>query len=141
MSLSSTLTDRASLFEDVLAGLGDAVSTPAPIVLLDVVADNIARMQAFAHEHGKQLFPHVKTHKSVHIGKMQLESGGKRADCRQSERGRDLRCRWLRGHLPRLSAVGRRDESDPLEAIGAEHAAERGRREHRCDRPPGGSSR
>lgn len=75
MSSTSTLTDRASLFDNVLASLGDAVSTPAPIVLIDVVADNIARMQAFAHEHGKQLFPHVKTHKNVRIGKMQLEAG------------------------------------------------------------------
>ncbi|MDN6747998.1 MAG: alanine racemase, partial [Brevibacterium sp.] len=69
------MTDRASLFEDVMATLGDAVSTPAPIVLIDVVADNIARMQAFAHEQGKQLSPHVKTHKNVRIGKMQLEAG------------------------------------------------------------------
>lgn len=75
MVASAVVTNRASLFEDVLEVLGDKVSTPAPIVLLDVVANNISRMQAFADEHDKQLFPHVKTHKSVRIGQMQLEAG------------------------------------------------------------------
>lgn len=62
-------------FPDILATLGDSVSTPAPIVLIDVVAENIARMQAFADEHGKAVRPHVKTHKSVEIGRMQLAAG------------------------------------------------------------------
>src|SRR5699024_7678327 len=75
MPSSSEVADQADLFESVLESLGCQVSTPAPIVLIDVVADNIARMQAFADEHGKQLRPHVKTHKSVRIGRMQLEAG------------------------------------------------------------------
>lgn len=62
-------------FPNVLAALGDEVSTPAPIVLIDVVADNIARMQAFAEAHGKSVRPHVKTHKSIEIAKMQLAAG------------------------------------------------------------------
>lgn len=62
-------------FQAVLSALGDRVSTPAPIVLIDVVEDNIRRMQAFADAHGKVLRPHVKTHKSVEIGRMQLEAG------------------------------------------------------------------
>lgn len=62
-------------FQAVLRVLGDRVSTPAPIVLIDVVEDNIRRMQAFADAHGKVLRPHVKTHKSVEIGRMQLEAG------------------------------------------------------------------
>lgn len=62
-------------FPDILSRLGAEVSTPAPIVLIDVVAENIARMQAFADEHGKAVRPHVKTHKSVRIGRMQLEAG------------------------------------------------------------------
>jgi D-serine deaminase-like pyridoxal phosphate-dependent protein len=75
MPSTSEVADQADLFESVLESLGCQVSTPAPIVLIDVVADNIARMQAFADEHGKQLRPHVKTHKSVRIGRMQLEAG------------------------------------------------------------------
>ncbi len=62
-------------FQSVLAALGDRVSTPAPIVLIDVVEENIRRMQAFADAHGKVLRPHVKTHKSVEIGRMQLDAG------------------------------------------------------------------
>lgn len=62
-------------FTSVLNGLGDAVSTPAPIVLIDVVAENIRRMQDFADKYGKKLRPHVKTHKNVRIGHMQLEAG------------------------------------------------------------------
>lgn len=62
-------------FPDILAALGDDVSTPAPIVLIDVVAENIARMQTFADAHGKAVRPHVKTHKSVRIGQMQLDAG------------------------------------------------------------------
>jgi len=75
MPSTITLADQAELFESVLESLGDQVSTPAPIVLIDVVGSNIDRMQAFADEHGMQLRPHVKTHKSVRIGWMQLEAG------------------------------------------------------------------
>ncbi len=62
-------------FDHVLRALGDQVSTPAPIVLIDVVEENIRRMQAFAEAHGMALRPHVKTHKSVAIGRMQLDAG------------------------------------------------------------------
>ncbi|MDU0313083.1 alanine racemase [Phycicoccus sp. M110.8] len=62
-------------FPSVIASLGDRVSTPAPIVLIDVVEENINRMQAFAQTHGKQLRPHVKTHKSLEIGRLQLSAG------------------------------------------------------------------
>lgn len=62
-------------FPRILSALSPHVSTPAPIVLIDVVAENIARMQAFAVAHGKAVRPHVKTHKSVRIGQMQLDAG------------------------------------------------------------------
>ena len=62
-------------FTSILDRLDDEISTPAPIVLIDVVAENIRRMQSFAHQNGKRLRPHVKTHKSVHIGQMQLDAG------------------------------------------------------------------
>lgn len=62
-------------FPSVLGALGDRVSTPAPIVLVDVVDENIRRMQDFADLHGKQLRPHVKTHKSIDIGRRQIAAG------------------------------------------------------------------
>jgi D-serine deaminase-like pyridoxal phosphate-dependent protein len=58
-----------------LSSLGDRVSTPAPIVLLEVLQSNIEAMQTFADSHGKQLRPHVKTHKSVKIAQLQLAAG------------------------------------------------------------------
>lgn len=62
-------------FREVLEALGEQVSTPAPVVLIDVVTENIHRMQEFADSHGKDLRPHVKTHKSLEIGRLQLEAG------------------------------------------------------------------
>lgn len=65
----------ADRFSTVLGAIAPGISTPAPVVLIDVVRDNIARMQAFADAHGKQLRPHVKTHKSVRLGRLQLDAG------------------------------------------------------------------
>lgn len=59
----------------VLDRLVDRVDTPAPIVLLDVMRRNIDRMQAFAVEHGLDVRPHVKTHKCVEVGRLQIDAG------------------------------------------------------------------
>ncbi len=56
---------------DALRGL----DTPAVLVDLDVVASNIAAMQAIARRAGVALRPHAKTHKSVRIARRQLEAG------------------------------------------------------------------
>jgi D-serine deaminase-like pyridoxal phosphate-dependent protein len=58
-----------------LDALVERVDTPAPIVLLDVMQQNIDRMQAFAARHDLQVRPHVKTHKCVEIGRLQIEAG------------------------------------------------------------------
>ncbi|MEV0239995.1 alanine racemase [Streptomyces sp. NPDC050674] len=58
-----------------LDALVEQVDTPAPIVLVDVVQDNIDRMQSFAAQHGLDVRPHVKTHKCVEIGRRQIEAG------------------------------------------------------------------
>jgi D-serine deaminase-like pyridoxal phosphate-dependent protein len=55
--------------------LVDRVDTPVPIVLADVMQRNIDRMQSFADEHGLDARPHVKTHKCVEIGRLQLQAG------------------------------------------------------------------
>ena len=59
----------------VLDRLADRVDTPVPIVLVDVMQRNIERMQAFAVGHGLEVRPHVKTHKCVEIGRLQVEAG------------------------------------------------------------------
>lgn len=53
------------------------VVTPAVLLDLDIVDRNIARMQAHATAAGVVLRPHVKTHKSVAVGKRQLAGGAK----------------------------------------------------------------
>jgi len=55
--------------------LAERVDTPAPIVLLDVMKRNIERMQDFAAEHDLDVRPHVKTHKCVEIGRLQVDGG------------------------------------------------------------------
>jgi D-serine deaminase-like pyridoxal phosphate-dependent protein len=58
-----------------LDALVERVDTPAPIVLVDVMQDNIDRMQGFAARHNLDVRPHVKTHKCVEIGRRQIEAG------------------------------------------------------------------
>jgi D-serine deaminase-like pyridoxal phosphate-dependent protein len=51
--------------------------TPAPLVDLDVVERNLARMQERARAAGVHLRPHAKTHKSQRIGRMQIAAGAR----------------------------------------------------------------
>ena len=61
--------------QQALDALVERIDTPAPIVLADVMQDNIDRMQAFGDRQGLQVRPHVKTHKCVEIGRRQLQAG------------------------------------------------------------------
>ena len=57
-------------------GLNEAdLDTPALVVDLDALDRNLDRMAAAARAAGVALRPHVKTHKSVTIARMQLERG------------------------------------------------------------------
>lgn len=51
------------------------LDTPAILVDLDILEDNIARMQDFSNSQGFELRPHVKSHKSLAIARRQLEAG------------------------------------------------------------------
>ena len=61
--------------QGALNALVERVDTPAPIVLADVMQDNIDRMQGFADRLGLNVRPHVKTHKCVEIGRRQVKAG------------------------------------------------------------------
>jgi D-serine deaminase-like pyridoxal phosphate-dependent protein len=52
-----------------------AVPTPALVIDLDAMERNIARMAAYAREHGLRLRPHAKTHKSGQIARLQCDAG------------------------------------------------------------------
>jgi D-serine deaminase-like pyridoxal phosphate-dependent protein len=49
--------------------------SPAILVDIDRVENNISEMVARAKEGGVSLRPHIKTHKCIEIGKMQLDAG------------------------------------------------------------------
>lgn len=53
------------------------IETPALLLHLDVVERNIQRMAARARQLGVQLRPHVKTHKCVELGRLQLQQGAR----------------------------------------------------------------
>ncbi|WP_397313112.1 MULTISPECIES: alanine racemase [Parafrankia] len=51
------------------------ISTPALVVDLDTVEDNIARMARIATERGFEVRPHIKTHKTPQLAALQRASG------------------------------------------------------------------
>ena len=51
------------------------LDTPCLVIDLDVVEANARRLQAEMDGHGVRLRPHVKTHKSVALGRIQVEAG------------------------------------------------------------------
>ena len=51
------------------------IDTPALVLDIGLVERNLATMAAAAHDLGKQLRPHVKTHKTPLLARRQLEGG------------------------------------------------------------------
>lgn len=51
------------------------LDTPALVIDLDVMERNLARVAAYAREHGLRLRPHTKTHKIPALGRRQLDLG------------------------------------------------------------------
>jgi D-serine deaminase-like pyridoxal phosphate-dependent protein len=53
----------------------DAIDTPSLVIDLDAMERNLARMAAFASEHGLRLRPHAKMHKSAELALLQMHHG------------------------------------------------------------------
>jgi D-serine deaminase-like pyridoxal phosphate-dependent protein len=53
------------------------LETPALVVDLDRLERNLERAASYADEHGLALHPHVKTHKTLEIARMQLDRGAR----------------------------------------------------------------
>jgi len=51
------------------------LSTPAVVIDLDAVEQNLDRMAAYCRGHNLSLRPHTKTHKTLEVARMQLERG------------------------------------------------------------------
>ena len=84
------------------------VDTPALIVDLDALEQNIARMQRYCDEHGIGLRPHIKTHKTTAIAQMQMAAGA----C-------GIACQKL-GEAEVMINAGIRDILIPYNIIGAQ---------------------
>jgi len=59
------------------------LDTPAVTVDLDVMAENIRRVQSLLDKHGVANRPHIKTHKIPAIGRMQMEAGAVGITCQK----------------------------------------------------------
>lgn len=68
-----TPSERIRLIPEPVVPPG--LDTPCLVVDLDVVERNLARMAADLSARGVRLRPHVKTHKSVRLARLQLEHG------------------------------------------------------------------
>lgn len=65
------------------APLVDTLETPVPVVDLDVVERNLAKMQAYADAHGLRLRPHIKTHKLPRFAQRQMALGAAGITCQK----------------------------------------------------------
>jgi D-serine deaminase-like pyridoxal phosphate-dependent protein len=59
------------------------LETPVPVVDIDRLVANIARLQAYLDEHKIASRPHVKTHKIPAIAKMQMDAGAIGITCQK----------------------------------------------------------
>src|SRR3979411_1700264 len=60
------------------------LDTPAVTIRLDIMEDNIRRVQAHLARHGIGNRPHIKTHKIPAIGKLQMQAGAMVITCEKS---------------------------------------------------------
>lgn len=59
------------------------IDTPALVVDETVVRKNIAAMQRHCDKQGLKFRPHVKTHKSIQLAKMQIDAGASGINCQK----------------------------------------------------------
>jgi 3-hydroxy-D-aspartate aldolase len=57
------------------------ITTPALLLDLDALEENIRTMASLAKQHGVNLRPHCKSHKSARIAKLQVEAGAVGISC------------------------------------------------------------
>lgn len=69
--------------EDLVSAVAREFGTPAVVVDLDVVERNVARIQKMCDEVGVANRPHVKTHKSPVLARLQVEAGAQGITCQK----------------------------------------------------------
>ena len=65
------------------AGRGLAVETPMPVVELSVAERNVRKLQDACDKAGVANWPHIKTHKSVAMARLQVEAGAAGLTCQK----------------------------------------------------------
>jgi D-serine deaminase-like pyridoxal phosphate-dependent protein len=65
------------------SGSVDELETPVPVVDMDRLEANIARLQTYLDEHNLANRPHVKTHKIPAIAKLQMDAGAVGITCQK----------------------------------------------------------
>jgi D-serine deaminase-like pyridoxal phosphate-dependent protein len=61
----------------------EELETPVPVIDLDRVEHNLAKMQAYCRSHGLRLRPHIKTHKMPALAHRQVELGARGITCQK----------------------------------------------------------
>jgi len=61
----------------------DDLETPVPVIDLDRVERNLAKMQAYCDRHGLKLRPHIKTHKLPMFARQQMALGAAGITCQK----------------------------------------------------------
>ena len=57
------------------------LKTPAILLNIDTLENNVKKYQKMCDENGKELWPMIKTHKSKELMQIQLDAGAKGALC------------------------------------------------------------
>ena len=73
------MPDSDALKRDLIETFG----TPCPVIDLDIVERNIARVQKLCDDAGVANRPHIKTHKSPVIAQMQIDAGAEGITCQK----------------------------------------------------------
>ncbi len=61
----------------------EELETPVPVVDLDRVEHNLAKMQSYCDRHGLKLRPHIKTHKIPSLARRAIELGASGITCQK----------------------------------------------------------
>lgn len=81
---STSPTEEAEMGSDALKSeIARRFGTPAVVIDLDKVERNIARIQQVCDQAGLANRPHIKTHKSPRLAKMQIAAGAKGLTCQK----------------------------------------------------------
>jgi D-serine deaminase-like pyridoxal phosphate-dependent protein len=84
----------------------DDLATPALVVDKDVLSGNIVRMSEIAKSADVKLRPHIKTHKTPAIAKMQLESGAVGITCAKVSEAEVMQAAGIKDILIAYPVVG-----------------------------------